>query len=198
MGYLRGMRRFGALVFGAALLGLLLALYAARFPKGEPEVALPPAATPGLATESPPEEGRQSAPTPQLRAAPPPEPGGSVVARPLEPVESDPAAIPLEKLLNWEQARPAPRGLDLGRAAQPETGAPTGGPGVRDRVYLERRTEELDPSDKERKLQTTDVGVRLPVGESVEVRSGVRIESRQDGESEAAEAAPTVGVGVRF
>jgi hypothetical protein len=194
-----GMRRIGGLAVGAVLLGLLLALYAARLSPGEAPPAEPQAAplpAPEPAVELRPAETAPPPPSAaRLRAAPPGEPDRPALAAPLEP---EPAPVPLEKLLTWEDSRPVPRGLELGKAAAPEAEPAPSEPGVRDRVYLERRTEEMAPGDRERKLETTDVGVRVPVAGSVEVRGGVRIESRQDGESEADESTPTVGVGVRF
>jgi hypothetical protein len=191
-----------------ALLVLLVVFYASRLspPEPQPEALLQAPALP-TPLEAPP--GAPEAP-PTLRAASQAEapqaeaPQGAVslpqaAAPPLAAPESPP--VPLEKLLKWEEPRPAPRGIDLGDAAAPPAPSAAGSePGLRDRVYLQRRTDEVGPGDRERKLETTDVGVRVPVASSVEVRGGVRIESRQDGKPEAStnDPTPTVGVGVNF
>jgi hypothetical protein len=62
-------------------------------------------------------------------------------------------------------------------------------------IYVTRESEDLSPH---RKRETTDVGVRVPVDDSVPLRGGGHIESQDDGTKRSEERTPTVGVDVRF
>ncbi len=181
------MTRIGAIGLGLAVLFVLLwALYASR-----PEPAPPPAPPPQALQDTPP------APEPPLAAARP-----ALPAPPAEAAAPGATQVPLEKLLRWDERPPAARRLDLaGSDPNDASGTNTAaGSGLGKRVYLQHRTDDVGPGNRERKLETTDVGVRMPVASSVELRGGMRVESRQDGDAEAAKTdpTPTVGVGVSF
>lgn len=191
IGYPIGMARIGGIGLVLAALALLWALHTFR-----PEPA-PPAPPPQALPEASPVA------EPPLAAALPAKPAPAV--EPWLRVELETPAqtrVPLEKLLHWDESRPAARGLDLagGQAGGAPEAEALAAAGLGKRVYLQRRTDEVGPGDRQRKLETTDVGVRLPVAPSVELRGGMRLESRQDGDPEAAttEPTPTVGVGVNF
>ena len=191
MGYLGGVARMAAI--GLALAVALALLWGLHTSPPEPA---PPAPAPQALPEAPPAAQPPIAATPPAKPAAPVERWVRVEAA--EPAETQ---VPIEKLLHWDESRPAPRGLDLASqpAGTPEV-APRAGTGLGKRVYLQRRTDEAGPGDRQRKLETTDVGVRVPVAPSVELRGGMRLESRHDGDAEASttEPTPTVGVGVNF
>jgi hypothetical protein len=202
------MRRARILGVAAAVGALLLALYASRAPETgpaghEPGAEDPAPDRPGEVPRLVPAGGEHaldpgapaSAPAGEAPAAAEPPAGAEAMS---DAAPGTPRLVPLESLLGWSEPRPAP-GIDLGSAAKagadPE--APKGS-GLSGRVTLQRHSEDLPPGSSQRRLETTDVGVRVPVDESVSLKGGVRIESREEGEKHVQEKTPTVGVEVRF
>jgi len=186
-----------ALAPGALVAGLLVALFRmdARPERARPEPALsggaegPPAAELPIATPgAPPPPARPTASAPRPAPAAPPE---SAAADP---------ALALDRLLRWSDSQ-APPGLDLRPGREPAAAAQaSGGAGGGTSVYLRRRSETHGPAAREQALDETEVGVRVPVDASVDLRGGVRVDSREDvrtGERES-KTTPTVGVEVRF
>ena len=178
-----------------AAVALFLALYALRPGPG----SAPPAAERAAPDAVPGEPGNASVlAAPALAAPERGRPTSPAASAPQESALDPQPVVPLEKLLTWTEPRPSPS-VDLGAGARPGAEADAGsGSGLRKRVYLKRRSEDLAPGSQPRALETTDVGVRVPVDDSVSLRGGVRIESREEGEERSREHTPTVGVEVRF
>lgn len=155
---------------------------------GEETASWPEADEPAGADSSP-----AAAAAPPAAAAPQPEPPG-------------PGALPLESLLRLPAREPgAPVGLDVDRnphlrAPAPGSAAEASRPPLRDRVRVDHRSESAGvPGPREKTLGRTEADVRVPVKDSVDLRGGVRVDSRQgDGTLEELEPTPSVGVDVRF
>jgi hypothetical protein len=156
-----------------------------------PPVDLPlnGAAEPEPAAQSIPEPAAESVLEPA--AQPSPEP----------PRASQPALdpVPLEKLLGHkpEYRRPEPV-LVLEAPEEPTPGAAPGAPSP---VQVRHRSQEIGPMGPDRrKVGDAEVGVSVPVDDSVRLKGGVRVDYDQDPKKERTqiESTPTVGVEVRF
>jgi hypothetical protein len=107
---------------------------------------------------------------------------------------AEPAAVPLDRLLDPPDLEPVAdplRGAPLGEAAGPEPA-----PGALDDLLeVEQRSSV---SHRGTHADDTDVSVAVPVGESVRIRGGVRVQERDTGDEPQAETSPIVGVEVDY
>ncbi len=106
----------------------------------------------------------------------------------------DEPLVPLERLLRPSVADPGVdplRGEPLGTVAgpEPEPGA------LKDAIGIERRSAV---SHRGTRVDDTEVSVSVPIGESVKVRGGVRVQERHTGDEPEPESRPIVGVEVEY
>jgi len=119
-----------------------------------------------------------------------------------QPERTEPEPIPLENLLRVPQGGPleTDRNPHL-RAPEPDAAAEAARPSLRERVRVGHRSEQAGvPGPRERTVGQTDASVSVPVKDSVNLRGGVRVDSRREGDGalEDVEPAPSVGIDVRF
>lgn len=150
----------------------------------------------------------QTAPPDAPAVAPPPDvsapPAGEGLAPPPAPDAASAPPIPREALFpKWKVTPPPPAVAPNALLDEPE---PDDSPlvdsrGAKSRVQLEHREEGVGRSGEHQgRVEQTDVTVRVPVSEQVEVKGGVRVDERQPDAREKTEVEPkpAVGVEVKF
>ena len=164
-------------------------------PRGT-ELALAPPSTPSAGAAI-----AEAAPELEIAAAPAPARSAPAEVR-VPPSEDplEPGLVPLEKLLDWQtEYRPEPAGLRLEPPDDPTQDSSTSGIGAK--VRIRHHSEEIGPKGPDRReVGDAEVGVAVPVNESVSVKGGVRVEYDRDPNTRRTEvdSMPTVGVEVQF
>ena len=161
---------------------------------------VPPAPS-GLLSEAIPTSREASPPEAAPPAAASPEPVAVAVERSEPLAEPDPAPVPLDRLLQ------VPAGLALddplsgaGRFARPPVDVaqrpPPSGPWQH--LRIERRSEQLSAAPRIGTLEQAEIGVAVPLEDSVRLRGGVRLDRQRTDEGPQEWENPTPSVGLEW
>jgi hypothetical protein len=171
-------------------------------PTGPDVVVIPPfdPSLPPLEIEVP------APPKPQIAAAPRPKTRGRPSSVPPAPTaKQEPEHPSLDELFR-ARYEPGAESSQIDLAAPEPTPPVTPKPPraldrLGNRIRLERRGEAIGPAGpRQGTAWETDAGLRIPVGESISLEGGVRVDSRDEPgkEPEKSRRTPRVGVEVRF